>query len=120
MVEIVNGLVSERVMGWSRKILTNNEEGHPYYADYWVDDNEVKKKPVNFWKPATDIKDAYMVIEKLREKGILIINEACMDKYKATYDGNFEAFSTSASLAVCIAALKAVGVEMAAVYAEVK
>jgi Phage ABA sandwich domain len=58
---------------------------------------------------STNIADAWKVVEKLRDRGILITVETLIDKYKAYYDGRFGAFAETPSLAICLAALKAVG-----------
>lgn len=112
MKEIVNGLISEKIMGWSRKTLPNNDQSLPYYANFWVDDNGVKQCLVNFWSPVMDLKDAWVIIRKLREIGILITIEACTDGYKSFYNGTFGCFSESETIAISISSLKSVGVDM--------
>lgn len=120
MTDIINPLVSENVMGWNREVRPNNPDGYPYYADYWTDKDGNTTKPVKFWSPATDMKDAMSVVEHLRGMGILIAVETLIDRFKSTYDGEFGAYSKSAPLAICIAALKAVDVEVANCYSEVR
>ena len=120
MNDIINPLVSEEVLGWTREVRQNNPEGHPYYANYWVDRDGNTTKPVNFWSPATDMKDAMEVVEYLRKMDILIVIETQTGNFKSLYNGNIGAYSKSASLAICIAALKSVGVDIADTYSEVK
>jgi hypothetical protein len=66
------------------------------------------------------LKDAWEVVKKLRERGILISVETLKDKYKSTYDGKFGTYSESESLAICIASLKASGLEIAETYSHLK
>jgi len=69
-------LVAEKVMGWKR-----TTEGAPPGCAYWKDDdgfvraNETPGGSLN-WNPSTDIAAAWEVVEKLANKGIVVVIES--------------------------------------------
>jgi hypothetical protein len=117
MKDIINGLVSERVMGWSRKTLSNNESGLPFFANFWINDLGEKTEPVTGWSPATRLEQAWEVLNYLRSKNILISIKTLTDGFETTFDGKFGAVSKSESIAICIACIKAMGIDISDEYA---
>ncbi|KFZ32520.1 hypothetical protein JS44_03405 [Anoxybacillus flavithermus] len=83
---------------------------------FFSDDDESE------WSPTIDIADAWQVVEKLREQDIFTDIRMNSDgKYEVSmyelYDQDFEWLAIrvsdrNVSLAICLAALKAVGVEV--------
>jgi hypothetical protein len=125
----LDALVAEKVMGWRLE-----ERG--YVATFWVDENGKVKRAaepcsIDFcscevFSPSTDISDAWKVVEKLG-----IIPNSFYIGYKTDKNGKkiyraffqkenpittliytYEADAETAPLAICLAALKAVGVEV--------
>lgn len=107
----INKLVAEKVMGWEYDhetdtfIISRNEEGINY-----LDANPLGD---HYFSPTTNHKDALQVAEKF------IAYDICKrpDGYSANVvykrvDGWVYASGESASMAICLAALKAVGVEV--------
>jgi len=120
MDNIVRNMVSEHIMGWQQKTVRNNENDAPYYANYWLDANGEKQRPVNFWKPDLDLTDAFRVIEVLRERDIFITIETCRNGFKSYHNGIFATESESSTLAICIASLKSIDIEISDEYSVLK
>lgn len=122
MKDIINQLVSEQVLGWSRSVRKNNPEGHHYYADYWVDVDGRQKKPVEFWSPATDIKAAHAVANHVIGMRFVGSMEWVIkgNEVVVKLDGEPACYSSSLPLAICIAALKSVGIDLPSTYHELK
>ncbi|WP_255288486.1 MULTISPECIES: hypothetical protein [Bacillus cereus group] len=40
----VNALVVERCLKWTKRTVPNNDQGLPYYAEFWVDEKGEKMK----------------------------------------------------------------------------
>jgi hypothetical protein len=90
----IDRLVAEIVMGW---------EGGKYAYGSWF--------------PTTDIRDAWKVVEKLSKDGFDFQVWREKGKYNVEFAKDFFysfgfAESKNVSLAICLAALKAVGVEV--------
>lgn len=118
---LITILVSEQVMDWTRKMLPNNDNGLPYYADQWVDSTGEKMKPVNFWTPASNLDNAWLVKDLLRDKGYdFRLLQTKQGIYKATFYDEKETFESSeekiAPLAICLAALKVFNIEVSEEY----
>ncbi|MGG3987424.1 BC1872 family protein [Bacillus smithii] len=112
--EKINQLVAEKVMGWEPvyddgDIISFITE---YGTLFFSDDDECE------WNPSTDIQDAWQVVEKLKIAVIPQAGDPPTDmKYLAEIDrqpfgDNYEAYAGTAELAICLVALKAVGVEI--------
>lgn len=110
--EILTPLVTEQVLKWTRHVVPNNSEGLPYYANVWMNEQGEKTKPVNFWNPAFDLKDAWVVLEDLKTRGIYIGLQSINGGFQATCDGEVKFIAQTAPLAICIASLHAVGIEV--------
>lgn len=107
----INNLVAEKVMNWKLEKLA--------FSDYWVGEQDgwfLKQ----LWKPTTNIEDAWLVVEKL-ENSYLQVHIATLNMnegysvqiYKPEQNGlNIIKYADSAPLAICLAALKSVGVEV--------
>jgi hypothetical protein len=81
------------------------EFGTLFFSD--GDDNE--------WSPSTDIQDAWLVVEKLDFPVKVTKNTVVEPKYQTHVfipDNVKMVFSDSAPMAICLAALKSVGVEV--------
>jgi hypothetical protein len=115
--EEINALVAEKVMGWKLKDgFWYNQQG---WSD-WTKDDACYDTPI--FNPCGDIKAAMFLIEKLMSDGT--INEMTITHdYGCTlikYTGGrlrgstdeFEAFSETLPMAIALAALKTVGVEV--------
>lgn len=98
----LDALVAEKVMGWNcelrechtRKVLHSEYGGPPHYS--------------------TDIADAWLVVEKIDQQ---VTVTKCADGWLVTIDdyfchGGVEIMAGTAPLAICLAALKAVGVDI--------
>jgi len=103
----INSLVAEKIMDWAVN------ENTPY-GDIFID-NEGSIIPLFY--PSWQMEDAWKVVEKLREKGMLIKLYEADQHYSAFFRkvGSFyfdSAEADSAPMAICLAALKTVGVEV--------
>ncbi|UAT29532.1 hypothetical protein K7T73_13075 [Bacillus badius] len=116
----IDRLVAEKVMGWEPNL---DDDGTVLSYDtehgnlFFYDDNE------NDWCPSADIQDAWKVVESLRERKIFTIYDAWDEKDEKIFCANFQyndtyhvvdysAYADTAPMAICLAALKAVGVEL--------
>ncbi|MED5050605.1 hypothetical protein P9850_01810 [Anoxybacillus rupiensis] len=115
----IDRLVAEKVMGWE-----------PVYDDgdlvsfvtefgtlFFSDDDECE------WSPTIDIADAWKVVEKLRESKKFTLHDVLDKNDNKVYYAQFHwiemryveyvgAHANTAPLAICLAALKAVGFEV--------
>lgn len=82
--KLINNLLSEKLLKWTKATVPNNDRGLPYYAEYWLDDEGFTTETVNFWNPSTDIKDCYKMINILREN-----NPELVEKFDKLYDGKY-------------------------------
>ncbi|GAB7387388.1 hypothetical protein BSNK01_12240 [Bacillaceae bacterium] len=110
----LDALVAEKVMGWTYRKLPTLDEGA------WVIE---EKEPVIWesrWKPSIRIKDAWLVVEKMIDSGFDLHLDADWKNgvyYYCEFSnligglGVFGHEAETAPLAICLAALKAVGVE---------
>jgi hypothetical protein len=118
----IDRLVAEKVMGWK--------------ADFRDDvyENSPRRWLVSGWRPSTDIAAAWEVVEKLSpgRPFVLQIRNTMMGGFQVraswtdteivnTYDADFggrmrvdQATAATAPLAICLAALRAAGVEVPA------
>lgn len=94
----IDRLVAKKVMGWNLSNLTT-----PYFS--------------------SNIADAWRVVERLRERKIFFLQDAWDENDNKIFyanfqymDGytfiNYDAYAKTPQLAICLAALKAVGVEV--------
>ncbi|QOS97577.1 hypothetical protein JNUCC42_13355 [Brevibacterium sp. JNUCC-42] len=110
--------LATKVMGWEQKNLPNNDAGLPYYAEYWVNEEGLKIKPVNFWNPFHSLTDAFQVMEKIgankfnteiirRTDGMCFVT---FKKVGRAEDKLFEVYASGETVqkAVCNAAMKVV------------
>lgn len=109
----LDALVAEKVMGWQ------NIRG-----SYRVGESRVYICEVSEWKPTEDITAAWQVVAGLSDKFYCQITTPylryepywCYFEYHGTSDTHplWRASATTAPLAICLAALKACGVELEA------
>ena len=91
----IDVFVAEKVMGWSKHSVV-----------WYIDDKPFR---ISDFSPSTQIADAWLVVEKLKER--FDIEISCnvqgwtMYVYNDTYSG---IYAPAAPLAICLAALKAV------------
>jgi len=114
----IDSLVAEKVMGWKL-----NKMGGFYY---WVDEKGNDKARASTWQPTLCMSDAWQVVEKLE-----VISNSFYIGYKVDKNGKkiyraffqkehpittiihtYEADAETAPLAICLAALKTVGIEI--------
>ncbi|MEK4883458.1 hypothetical protein NST81_01835 [Bacillus sp. FSL W8-0223] len=110
----IDRLVAEKVMGWK---VSKGRSGLE-----WYEANENGKfefiRSVTDFEPSTDIRDAWQVVEKLKIAVIPQAGDPPTDmKYLAEIDrqpfgDNYEAYAGTAELAICLVALKSVGVNI--------
>lgn len=123
----IDRLVAEKVMRWRLKSFAGGGGGFVAWVD---DDGKIVKyendctlhaHPIAFWKPTTNITDAWQVVEKIIEQfgsySLTKIKDGghyCEVLYwnRGAFDIIAEVEAETAPLAICLAALKAVGVEM--------
>jgi hypothetical protein len=111
----LDALVAEKVMGWRK------EATLPEYF-FWKDvENGELKYHIDDWKPSTNIKYAWEVVEKLHDSGFYFTIKSpprgksdsywvCIDDfYGKKY---YTAHGVTAPLTICLAALEAVGVKV--------
>jgi hypothetical protein len=115
----IDRLVAEKVMGWS---IYKEKSGFEWYAV--VEDGKFKFiRSVETFEPTKDIRDAWKVVEKLRERRIFSLYDAWDEDDNKIFCANFEyndtyhvvdykGYAGTATLAICLAALKSVGVEV--------
>jgi hypothetical protein len=116
-------LVAENVIGWIREERQHKDLGYLVTAIDWykITDgvrHNITHKAVYF-KPSTNISDAWLVLEKLREIGIHsqidvqktteYINQCMLHKKGLVL---CRVSADTAPLAICMASLKAVGYEI--------
>jgi Phage ABA sandwich domain len=114
----IDRLVAEKVMGW--KIKKVIEDGC-YLYDEW--DTGDKGIPVEKFRPTLNITDAWQVVEKLTYGKTDLETYFELQLFYIHYYAKFgkhEAKAETATLAICLAALKAVGVEMTETAEETK
>jgi len=110
----LDALVAEKVMGWKKV---------KWLGDYdWRDKDGEQPYTVRAWNPSTDIAAAWQVVEKIQERQgrdrfIIYLSsywgtnswvykcEFIMETVNKSVDG----FADTAPLAICLAALRAVG-----------
>lgn len=119
----IDRLVAEKVMGWK---LRKCFEDDCYITDEWVTDFKNKFNDsvividVDKFNPSTDIQDAWLILQKADD---FVVNKATEGSLgvrsglaetgdiHCMYNGA-HAYAKKAPLAICLAALKAVGVEV--------
>jgi hypothetical protein len=111
----LDALVAEKVMGWHEAQTTFNGlwwcvEGDGSYFGR-------RQARVSEWHPSTNIADAWQVVEKMRADAwdVLIdgTDDGSCDWWTVRFGGCMPAVqSTSIAKAICLAALKAKGVEV--------
>ena len=109
----LNALVAEKVMGWG---IIHHNNGAVYatipgsiewYAIHWADGRD------DDWSPSTDIAVAWLVLERVAESWLPCVMHDAI-QWVVEFDsitGNHTAYADTAPLAICRAALMAVGVE---------
>ena len=126
----IDELVAIKVMGWHRKVLPGGGGGGGFTA-YVDEEGKIQKfsehPPINFcscevFSPSTDISDAWRVVEKLKDSGFHVSikmppkgkSDSCWVSVKDYYVGKYYvAYAVKTTLAICLAALKAVCVDTA-------
>jgi hypothetical protein len=114
----IDALVAEKVMGW---------RVHHRNTAWWVkaeEENSAVSRPIAFvgtWAPSEDIADAWEVVEKMRGSVHDISVGWHDNKYTAVITvvidtkcgfDQFQASADTAPMAICLAALKAKGVDI--------
>lgn len=126
-------LVAEKVMGWKRvnyEQLFPSQAGRKELSMYWYDSNDKETRlaedsddyyqPEEAWSPSIDISAAWEVVKKMQEDGFdldlhykpeytIVCFEKIVDGLTVAESG--EVWSNTPLHAICLAALKAVGVE---------
>jgi hypothetical protein len=120
----IDRLVAEKVMGWRLKSFAGAGGGFSAWLNdegqlvRYETDCTLQAQPDEFWRPTVNIADAWLVVEKLK---IVVIPQAgdppkdmqyLAEIYRQPFGNNCEAFAETAPLAICLAALKAIGVDV--------
>ena len=129
----IDKLVAEKIMNWAERELSNNDNDLPCTAEYWVNVKDEKVRPVNFFNPSTNIEDAWKVWNKLNQDGFRVLLKnvgrrtsgfpdlASLDDYfcnvvtedeEGDITTRFPTYAKTAPLSICLAGLKAVGVDV--------
>lgn len=110
----IDRLVAEHVMGWEE---FEDSSGYKWWS--LNEDGKTKIiRSVRCFEPSKDIRDAWRLVEKLKIAVIPQSEDAPKDmKYLAEIDnqpfGNYyEAFAETAPMAICLVALKSMGVDI--------
>jgi len=116
----LDALVAEKVMGWKLKHV-NDPVMAVIFAN-WVDENDVGIITPDEWKPSTDISAAWQVVEKMhallfsrRREFLRYLQEAVTSDEMVTkgqYIAWPDVFWFITPRAICLAALKAMGVDV--------
>ncbi|MED4718257.1 MULTISPECIES: BC1872 family protein [Bacillaceae] len=104
----IDRLVAEKVMGWTLKEMTATSA--------WMD-SQGGWTLYQMWKPSTDMRDAWLVAEKLYitvcpQQGAPTEMSVWAEINKQPLGNCYEAFAKTAPMAICLVALKAAGVEI--------
>jgi hypothetical protein len=105
----IDRLVAEKVMGWTP------DDAPPGHRPYWQHNGEGVQDEYD-WQPTADIAQAFQVVERMAA----LEWHFSSDWYKGGWvafsheDDNWMAVGDSFPRVVCIAALKALGVEVEA------
>lgn len=114
----LDALVAEKVMGWTL-VADPRADGQPM----WVDADKNAKWPAEppdrwgkgIWRPSTDIAAAWELVEALGRKFFgFALTRSEHGLYRAEFsmrgvETDFRAPAVTAPLAICLAALRAVG-----------
>lgn len=136
----IDRLVAKKVMGWRLKSFPGggggfsawlNDDGKiiKYENDYTLD-----AQPYDFWRPTTNIADAWQVVEKLERANLRVLVKSCSVKDSGVKIGiakkgdwfcnvinedengniieKFPTYSKTPALAICLSALKSMGVDI--------
>lgn len=108
LVKEINNLVATKIMDWEF-------QGD---SDSWWD-GEVNDIPMDNWNPATDIKDAWLVVNQLSKRYDVNVKqkngsncECTLHEYDACEASIFEGEAPTASMAICIAALSSISIQI--------
>lgn len=130
----LDALVAERVMGWRRLSYqqafpdSDFQRGRTKLTSYWHDPSGAKKalaedsydyyQPEDAWSPSTDIAAAWTIIDKMIADG-WEVGEAGYSRSQRKWDFTFNGgiafpgpLCDSAPHAICLAALKALGINV--------
>lgn len=114
----IDKLVAEKVMGWKVKSIQTSERS---WQDAWRNEDEKIMAWYREWKPSTDISSAWQVFEWLEAHGVVSVSSADDNGKGCTFipyvfrGQGLRDVSVSASChprAICLVALRAVGVEV--------
>ena len=113
----IDRLVAKKILGWKEKELPNNDDGLPYSSYYWVDNGDEKILPANFFNPSTNLEHVFKyVVEVLTNNQYFFkLNNSNNRTYVclfSDYEHNYYAEASTVPLAICLAGLKAVGVDV--------
>lgn len=118
MSRAIDAAVAAKVMGW--KFPVSADRGHPHgVQDHWKDcENNTIYLPDQLPYFSTDIAAAWQVVEKMKSFGWRVAIEDCVNRYRVNYSrgvtwewrNNIE--HVSVPLAICLAALRALNVEL--------
>lgn len=126
----LDNLVAEKVMGWYRKdyretgfakqLERQGKSLHPDWRpaqEYWycLENGKDERKASLSWSPSTDIAAAWQVVDRMKDQYTFMLSYRQHDgDYFVCFDpvNRYEEIADTAPLAICLAALKAVGVEV--------
>jgi hypothetical protein len=110
----INQMIAEKIMGWNKQTLPNTVGGTST-AEYWVDDQGKERRPVNFFKPSTNLEDAWWVVENSNFELKNLAWQEEEKQWRFTFGdgclGSWSAYSEKVQLAICLSALKSVNIE---------
>jgi hypothetical protein len=110
----IDELVAEKVMGWKRVNEKPNWWNNPIYDSpeyYWIKPDGTKTcYPANY---SSDISEAWEVVEKFFILELSkMSNECSVSLYGEVYTNKGHSVANTAPIAICLAALEAVGYDI--------
>lgn len=117
--EEIDFAIAERVMGWRYEQVPGGGNGY-FVRWYDADDKRLYSYMITetsawgvIWQPSTRIAQAWQVLEHVRRDSDSVVLQTLKDRWVCSINGKIYAMGIgdTAPLAICLAALKAVGVQ---------
>lgn len=102
--------------GWSQRFIEPNEKCYGTLVEYWREPSGSCFKEVKEWCPASDIAAAFEVVDAMHSNGWRLALEWFTNRYRAHFanspiwDWHFNGEHLNPATAICLSALRAVGV----------
>ena len=111
----IDKLLATEVMGWN---LATIEDDKSYDKSYWEYKNRILRHSSS-WSPTSDYDDLFLLVDKLREKSLLLnLDETAPEHFRAIFYNikvedphPYIAYAPNRCLAICKAALAVKGIK---------